>query len=581
MVTVALSATAVAITLLHILHSAAGAHGLHLHANHVVARSRAAHEDAAASAADGSFVRWMKASEYSDRVVTLAPMDASLRPALLSAHLRPAGKTAVFILTNSRRAPYGDASMHYRSWGECSCPADWNATGAGNMEPIDNPRDPGNPYSRGCMLGGANCHAGQLPGRETACSARGKLLQYFGDGDYLPDLAFAVRAAGREAIPCDVQPTAAFAQRGVEAMCAFDMVRVVACPLDLAAAGDSAVELELVRTSPGPAVNYGPALLYHASAPSRAATETDGGKLPQVAACALLSWDGKTNTPEQLESWIAWHRMVGVGRFLLYGIVEPRQTGGSLGKIPSTSFYAAQEDAPPTAMDETLKKLIAQGDVEYIQVPGRGEAIAFNVVQLAQINDCLSRLRDTSTAVKLGDLDEFLHPLNERMDAREEALKLQESNSAFSSLWGVRWRRSGASSIFESIRPGALFEADAHDSTPCPAYQKSLVIPERVSFGRVHTDHDALEGFVGDGFLPAELAVNHHFGGGGPVQQLEVRDSPKLLEGFRRCVDMAKTRPADRKALDLCRTEAQRRFLADFGANATRTQREGEPEACF
>merc|ERR1712056_106540 len=72
------------------------------------------------------------------------------------------------------------------------------------------------------------------------------------------------------------------------------------------------------------------------------------------------------------------------------------------------------------------------------------------------------------------------------------------SDLPFLSLRDIRWRRSKYR-LPQSINAGPLFEPgssdgafDAHDPHPINAFSKSILDPQRVVFGRIHTDHDFL-----------------------------------------------------------------------------------------
>eukprot|EP00927_Polykrikos_kofoidii_P042557 TRINITY_DN3655_c2_g1_i1.p1 TRINITY_DN3655_c2_g1~~TRINITY_DN3655_c2_g1_i1.p1 ORF type:complete len:524 (-),score=64.87 TRINITY_DN3655_c2_g1_i1:71-1642(-) len=410
---------------------------------------------------------------------------------------------------------------------------------------------------------------GKPPADVPSCSREGHSVNgYFGDGDFFPELSFDVSHGGQTR-DCSVLPEKNSASR----VCEFHMTFTVACPLGIPARSDSEV-VQLRRKGGDGATNYGLVLVQKPPTLPKA----------KIAACAVLNMDADEtkNSADQLEDWIAWHRMVGVGAFVLYGVVPPRLVGRR--DEPTFPESSSQESQNVTAV---LKRLLSEGDVAYVELPARPErspGVAFHAMQVAQVNDCIVRLRHSATAIKLGDLDEFLHPLSRGMDAAALSDALLSSGLPLVNALSLRWRRS-AKEFPETISPGKLFSEgddafDAHAPNPSWAYVKSIVLPRDVSFGRIHADHDvfhensSLKLAEHDGRqsrLEGDLAViNHHFGGGGPNRTTEVKDR-HLLPLFKPCMERSRHRPFDAQLVRHCREAAQAKFLSGFGENLRKT----------
>eukprot|EP00927_Polykrikos_kofoidii_P062032 TRINITY_DN56860_c0_g1_i1.p1 TRINITY_DN56860_c0_g1~~TRINITY_DN56860_c0_g1_i1.p1 ORF type:complete len:533 (-),score=67.86 TRINITY_DN56860_c0_g1_i1:84-1682(-) len=414
---------------------------------------------------------------------------------------------------------------------------------------------------------------GAPPKDVPSCSGHlGEVNSYFGDADYLPKLAFNASFAGTTS-ECEVRP----GDKAAQGSCEFNMAFWVSCPLMGVKADDDFADVHLMRKGEDSAVDFGVVRV-------RRPVEVPKTK---VAACAVLEMasDEHHNTADQLEDWIAWHRMVGIDYFVLYGLVPPRISGQTHERT-----FPQDTKRENQTLAAALKKAMAEGDVHYVELPSRPFApvgYAFHAFQPVQINDCLLRLRDNAKMVKLGDLDEFLHPLTPEMDAKAFADALESSVYPYVGVPDVRWRRS-ARELPESIYGGSLFADgtgtywgtvpfDAHDAHPTCDYGKTLVLPKNVSFGLIHMEHsvfgekplmlqyDPLVPLLG--LRPS--AINHHFGGGGPTRATEVKD-PDLLKPFKPCLEMARHRPIDEQRIRSCRMTAQEAFLARFGQNASK-----------
>eukprot|EP00927_Polykrikos_kofoidii_P061546 TRINITY_DN56380_c0_g1_i1.p1 TRINITY_DN56380_c0_g1~~TRINITY_DN56380_c0_g1_i1.p1 ORF type:complete len:515 (+),score=66.73 TRINITY_DN56380_c0_g1_i1:45-1589(+) len=407
---------------------------------------------------------------------------------------------------------------------------------------------------------------GPSPEGVPSCSGAGRLDDFFGDGDFFPELSFEAFHDGRTR-DCSVLPS----ENSPSRVCGFHMTFTVACPLGGPVQTDNA-QVHLKRKGGDKASDYG----------FLSVQRFDPLPTTKVGACAVLNMDTteQHNSGKQLEDWIAWHRMVGVEAFILYGVVPPRIAGHQ--HEPTFPESSSQESQNVTTV---LQRLLLEGDVEYVELPARprnSPSVAFHAMQVAEVNDCIIRLRQSATAVKLGDLDEFLHPLSQDMDAGALSDELLSSGLPFINALSLRWRRS-AYELPETIAPGSVFlegdEAfDVHAPSPGWAYVKSMVLPLAVSFGRIHADHDVfresssvkLTDYHRKGKpLEGSLAVfNHHFGGGGPDRATEVKDA-SLLPLFRRCVELARHKPFDSEQVKRCRVVAAAKFVARFGANLT------------
>jgi hypothetical protein len=210
----------------------------------------------------------------------------------------------------------------------------------------------------------------------------------------------------------------------------------------------------------------------------------------EIAVCAIA----KNEAPYLLE-WIAYHRVLGVGHFLIF------------------------DNDSDDGTFQLLDRLAAQGVVERVAWPSTGDTAP----QLTAYAEGLSRLRHLARWIAFIDLDEFLHPLADP--------DLGTVLRGYEDVAGlvVPWRVFGSSGreIFEDDLVIRRFTRRARDDDPLNNAVKSIVRSRCVGSTGVHTptmaqgclvdEHREVAGVQGDPDchpVPTarRLVINHYFG---------------------------------------------------------------------
>ena len=263
-------------------------------------------------------------------------------------------------------------------------------------------------------------------------------------------------------------------------------VVLVECRLNTLPASDSSqpetVTLEITRNDenphhyrdvpfcryPSPAAWNRARLARNGSSTAVEARASSGDQRPiAIAACTMVRTDlhrYNLNNSERLLEWIAYHRLQGVGHFLVY----------------------ANED--PAPLRRLLAPYVAEGLVDVVdwEMPQPGF-----VHQVPQTTSCIYRYRGLARWVGLMDVDEFMQPLApgatllSTLDAAAAAAAASAGRDdvaalKVASVYFYRSRRNHSNSTLQTVRY-QLRERGAR-----PIIGKCFVRPERVRTFMVH-----------------------------------------------------------------------------------------------
>ena len=263
-------------------------------------------------------------------------------------------------------------------------------------------------------------------------------------------------------------------------------VVLVECRLNTLPASDSSqpetVTLEITRNDenphhyrdvpfcryPSPAAWNRARLARNGSSTAVEARASSGDQRPiAIAACTMVRTDlhrYNLNNSERLLEWIAYHRLQGVGHFLVY----------------------ANED--PAPLRRLLAPYVAEGLVDVVdwEMPQPGF-----VHQVPQTTSCIYRYRGLARWVGLMDVDEFMQPLApgatllSTLDAAAAAAAASAGRDdvaalKVASVYFYRSRRNHSNSTLQTVRY-QLSERGARQ-----IIGKCFVLPERVRTFMVH-----------------------------------------------------------------------------------------------